>query len=286
MDPRIGVGALILSVLACDLEAGRRKQVDEFLANLPPDSDVFGAARPFVSGIASCLRGEAGSLRLPANVSPEMRERAGRLLVSVYLVRLPSMLPKDAIVVAAEISNGIQPDGWLGATAWFDLLVARLGLEIGQQDYAGAQTLLQQALEETSPYVAAYYPRLRFLQAGIAAASGQAGRARDFLDMVPLSQAANAAELTLATANPEKAAAAMAPGMGADAAFWNAWLGWSLAVKNPKTGDVRGQAAKMLATAPNQALKYLAQVVQAGGMDTLAVPPAAASPAAALNKAM
>ena len=87
-------------------------------------------------------------------------------------------------------------------------------------------------------------------------------------------------------ANPEKAAAAMASGMGADAAFWNAWMGWSLAVKNPKTGDVRGQAAKMLATAPNQALKYLAQVVQAGGADTLAAPPAAASPAAALNKAM
>ena len=280
MDPQSGAGALILSILACDLESGREKQAAGFLANLPQENDLFGAAQPFVSGIANCLRGEAGNLILPANVSPEMRERAGRLLVSVYLVRMPSMAPQDASAAAAEISEGIQPVGWLGATAWFDLLVVRVGLELGKKDYAAAQALLQRALEETSPYVSAYYPRLRFLQAGVAAASGQAGRARDFLDMVPLSPAANAGELAVASANSEKILASA----DSQAIFWNTWMGWSLAVKSPKPNEARVQAGKMLAAAPNLAMKRLAQALQASGTDTLA--PTAVPAANALDKVM
>ena len=270
LDFQSGAGALMMSILACDLESGHRQRAEEFLANLPPAAGVFGAARPFVDGIAAVLHGTADEVALPANVSPEMRERAGRLWVSAYLIRLPS-LPPAAAAAAAETGAAIRPVGWLGATAWFDLLLARVALELGQKDYEGAQVLLRQAVEETSPCAAAYYPRLRLLQAGIATAAGDTGRAREFLDMVPLSQAANAAEL--AAANPDKPAPALAPGMEAEAMFWKAWTGWSSAVQNRKPDAARAQAEKMLGAAGNLAQKRLAQALLPAGMAALPVPP-------------
>ena len=248
---------LIMAVLAYDLEADRRNEADTLLKRLDDDAGVLGNERRFVKDIADYLKSSENDGDVPLfenSGSPDAKECGGRLLVSAFLTRLPSLAPETATADGKKIAEIVRPNGWLAATAWFDLLVGRLSIELGQKDYNGAAELLQKAVDDESPYTSAFYPQLRILQAGVATAAGSAGRAREFLDMVTVSQVANTGEC---------ATAAFA-GTDEDCAFWRAWLGWASAVKGKSTADAKRMADQMSSSAATLAMKRLALSAQGG----------------------
>ena len=257
-----GAGRLTMMILARDLELGHAERVAAFAEGKVAAGMADSA---LVTSLAEFLRGRSDRFPVPATrLSPETRECAGRLLLSAWLAGVARQGAGEAAETAERLDALAVPDGWLGAGTWFDLLLVRIGMDLQRKDYAAAADRLRAGLKDATVYAAAYYPRVRMLQAGIALLAGKNGEAEGYLALAAASSAASPAELSVILPGGKAPAGLLSPASVKedDRLFWQSWLTFAAAIRGQDSPGAAAAAGKMAAPAPSLATKRFVQLLQ------------------------
>jgi hypothetical protein len=146
----------------------------------------------------------------------------------------------DALLPLTE--TALTPATPLLAAAWFDTLLLRIGGHLREHDLQAAGSEIDRALGSTTGAAAAYYARLRLLEAGIQILAGRPGVARETLEFIRYTRGSSPTEGLM----PSLAANPLAPEplpagfrIDRDPLLWPAWIHWTghMARRNPAAAE-------------------------------------------------
>ena len=260
-------GSLPLTFMALTgaLEAGRLDEVDAFLAALRTHAEPLSDQETLCLAIGDLLHRKTSRLPVTAAQSGHYQELYQRCLVSAVLRRPAGTIDAAESALWAELAARSRSDSPVGASAWFDVLLVQVGNHLRQGTAVQAARAVDEALTRTSAGAQPYYPRLRFLQAGLELLRGAPEMARETLAMVSLSTVASKAELEVVAAlespadaaDPEKAEPTPGP---KPVLFWSPWLNWAQATRDGKPAAARAALELMQQHAATAAQQRLAKL--------------------------
>ncbi len=243
--------ALLMSALTYELEAGRKEKAVAAMRNVKDrrEGDLL-----MLGALGGYLADGPGKPPLRTDLPRLTRGRYARLLLDAGLSR-DTVKPAELRAFLKDTAQMFGDDTWVGAGACFDAALLQIALEVQAKNLPAAQQLAKAALARTSPYLSAYYPRLRFLQAGLEILAGTPGLAQDTLASLNFATVASAAELQLVGSptgsKSDKGGDAKPPApdvsSSAESQFWAAWLRWCRAVsaaEEPRATDAARQMAR------------------------------------------
>ncbi len=263
------VKRFVLGALTWLIEGGRAEDAVNVLTRLTRDGASLASfefskqEEPFLTALRSFLMGE-GELKAPGAMAPAfLGSHYERLVLAAALHGAP-----DRDLPLAADTDG-PPVRVTRSLLWHDVTFNRVLWDIQRALSQGRGRAALQAVSEAlalnAPAMAAYFPRLCFLQAGLLAANGRTARAAEVLALVRESTVANDSEEQVSRCwqrSSSRSRGGGRPEVDGRAVFWYWWLMSTRALGAKDTEAARAAVEQMLESADSSAQRRLAAVLQ------------------------